>query len=53
MYDPKKHNITKMKEPGYRDNINIIEEKLYATNKFSSRAELSNYINFNLVDMIK
>jgi hypothetical protein len=53
MYDPKKHNMNRVKEAGYKENVNIIEEKLMATNRFKTRNELANYINFNLVDMIK
>jgi hypothetical protein len=53
VYDSKKHNMNKVNENGYKENSNIIEEKLIATNKFKSRAELNNYLSFNLVDMIK
>jgi hypothetical protein len=53
VYDPKKHNSTRVNEDGYKENSNIVEEKLMAGGRFKSRAELANYINFNLVDMIK
>jgi hypothetical protein len=53
IYDAKKHNAYQIKETGYKENSNIIEEKLMASQKFKSKSELSNFINFNLVDLIK
>jgi hypothetical protein len=51
LYDPKNHNAFRNGETRFKENSDIVEEKLSMITK--KRIDLSNVANFNLVDLIK
>ena len=51
LYDPKNHNNNKIGENRYKENCDIVEEKLATLAK--KKIDLASVANFNLVDLIK
>lgn len=53
LYDPIKHNYNRHKEYKFKENANIVEDKIRQSIVGKNKKDLSDILNFNLFDTIR